>query len=82
MTDNACVLTQSAPPSIVEIKIWLLRSGLDQPALARHLGITKQYLNDILHGKRKALHIRRRMVEEFGCPPHLIDWNPQEEFAA
>jgi transcriptional regulator with XRE-family HTH domain len=78
------VLTQSAQPSlpIVEIKVFLLRKGLDQPTVARQLGITKQYLNDILHGKRKALHIRNRMVEELGFPPQLINWKQSEDLAA
>jgi DNA-binding Xre family transcriptional regulator len=78
------VLTQSATKRIpiVELKVFMLRNGWDQPTLARRLGITKQYLGDILHGKRKALHIRNRMIEELGFPKQLVAWNPPQGIAA
>jgi transcriptional regulator with XRE-family HTH domain len=67
---------------MLELKILLLRRGLTQPELASQLGITKQYLNDILHGKRKALHVRSRLVHEFGFPEHLVEWRSELRSAA
>jgi transcriptional regulator with XRE-family HTH domain len=67
--------------SIVETKVFLLRNGWDQPTVARRLGITKQYLNCILHGKRKALRIRQRLIDEFGFPADLVRWKSQKRAA-
>jgi transcriptional regulator with XRE-family HTH domain len=67
--------------SIVEVKVFMLRKGWDQPTVARQLGITKQYLNGILHGKRKALHIRQRLIDEFHFPAKLVAWEPQRRAA-
>jgi len=67
---------------MIELKIFLLRNGLDQPLIASQLGITKQYVSDIFAGKRKALHIRRRMVEEVGIPADLVEWREPDQRAA
>jgi transcriptional regulator with XRE-family HTH domain len=67
---------------MIELKIFLLRNGLDQPLIAAELGITKQYVSDIFAGKRKALHIRRRMVDELGIPAELVAWREPDRRAA
>ena len=59
---------------MIEITIFLLRKGITRPELARRLGITNQYLHDILHGKRRALHVRSRLVHEFGFPEDLVEY--------
>lgn len=56
----------------IELKCWLIRNGLTQIQVARQLGITRQYLDFILKGKRKAPKMRRRLVAEIGMPAGLI----------
>lgn len=67
---------------MLELKIFLLRKGLDQPTVARRLGVSKQYISDIFRGKRKALHIRQRMIDELGFDPALVAWEPVKKKAA
>lgn len=67
---------------LIEIKIFLLRNGLDQTRVAKALGVTKQYVHDIFHGRRKALQIRHRLVQELGFPPELIAYRPNGRRAA
>ena len=67
---------------MIELKIFLLRNGLDQPLIASQLGITKQYVSDIFAGKRKALRIRQRLVDELGIPAELVAWREPERRAA
>jgi transcriptional regulator with XRE-family HTH domain len=66
----------------IELKCWLVRHGLSQPKLARQLGITRQYLSFILKSQRKAQHIRRQLVVDFGLPAELVSYSPEERKAA
>jgi len=50
--------------------------------IASQLGITKQYVSDIFAGKRKALRIRQRLVDELGIPAELVAWREPERRAA
>lgn len=63
----------------IELKCWLIRHGLTQPKVARRLGITRQYLSDIIKGKRKAPRVRRQLVEEIGIPSDLVAYEPERE---
>ena len=65
-----------------DFKIWLLRRNISQRRIARDLGISVQYLNDIIKGDRKAPHIRVRLICEFGVPPKLIEYHPPARRAA
>jgi transcriptional regulator with XRE-family HTH domain len=60
------------PTQHTELRVHLLRQGLSQRGLAKQLGITVQYLNDVLHGRRNGKPIRARLAAEFGIPHHLI----------
>jgi transcriptional regulator with XRE-family HTH domain len=66
----------------MELKVWLLRRGLSQRSIARQLGVSVQYLNIIVQGKRKGSAIRKRLVTEFGIPAELVNYRPEEKAAA
>lgn len=65
-----------------EFKVHLIRRGLSQRKLARELGITVQYLNDVVRGRRKAHQVRVRLICEFGIPAELVEYRPEESQAA
>jgi transcriptional regulator with XRE-family HTH domain len=67
---------------MLELKILLLQRGITLQSVAHDLGVSRQYLYDILHGKRKALHVRSRLVHEFGFPEHLVEWRSELRSAA
>lgn len=56
----------------ISLKLHLMRRGLSQRRIARELGITVQYLNDILQRRRKAPKLRNRLVEEFEIPAEYL----------
>ena len=66
----------------MELKVWLLRHKLSQRRIAKQLGVSTQYLNFIVQGKRKGHSIRRRLVSEFGIPAELVNYRPEEKAAA
>jgi len=53
-------------------KIELLKRGLSQVEVASKLGISKQYLCDIVQGRRCPQPLVRRMVTEIGLPKSLF----------
>jgi plasmid maintenance system antidote protein VapI len=55
-----------------QLRIHLLERNLSQRGIAKKLGITVQYLNDVLRGRRSGSSIRGRLSSEFGIPSHLI----------
>lgn len=48
---------------LIRVKTWLTINGMNQGELARMLGISGAYLSDILHGKRRGEHIRRKITD-------------------
>ena len=57
---------------MLDLKIYLIKRKLPQYQLAAKLGITQQYMSDIVHGKRRAKNIRMRMVQELGFPASVV----------
>ena len=53
-------------------KIELLHLGLSQSEVARQLAISRQYVSDIVHGRKTPRLIIGRMVEEIGLPEYLF----------
>lgn len=45
-----------------KVKIALIRSGITQKDLAKQLGITRQYFNAIIHGKRCSPDLERKIL--------------------
>ncbi len=68
----------SANTKHTELKVHLLRQDKSQRQIAKTLGITVTYLNDILRGRRKGEGIRQRLVAEFGIPAELIQSHQEE----
>jgi len=66
----------------LQLRIWLLEHGLSQRAIARRLGVSPQYLNQVLLGRKPGLGIRRRLVRELGFPEDLIAYEPDKRKAA
>jgi len=50
--------------------------------IGRALGISTTYVFQVLHNKRPAYHIRRRLVRELGFPEDLIAYEPGKRKAA
>ena len=63
----------------IELKIELLRRGIACNEIADRLGISPQYLCDVMKGRTSAPHIRKRLVEEIGLPAHLVAHKPNHE---
>ena len=63
------------------IKIWLIRNGRSQAEIARALNVSQVYLHLVLAGKRKAPHIRKKLIREFGLPKKLVG-DPTQRRAA
>jgi hypothetical protein len=66
---------------MIEFKIFLLRKGFNQSSFALHVGISVQYMSDIVLGKRRAPKLRRRLIDEFGVPSRLIAYRPIKKAA-
>ena len=66
-------------PNISKIKIQLIERDLTQTKLARDLGISKQYLCDILQGRKRPQPIINRLVDELKFPRSLF---PEKRKAA
>lgn len=64
------------------IKIWMIRNGLRQSEVANRLGVSRSYLHQVLAGKRKAPHIRRKLVRVVGMPSKLVTEPVQQRRAA
>ena len=58
---------------MLELKIYLMKQGVTQYQLAERLGVTQQYVSDVIRGKRKAHGIRHRMVDELGYPAGIVN---------
>ena len=71
------MVNKSLPNQEIEIRVFMLRSGLTLRSIAHRLGITHPYVVQVLKGRRPALHVRRRLVEEIGFPADLILYRPQ-----
>lgn len=54
------------------LRLHLIRRDLRPSDLAAGLGISVQYLNNILAGVRRAEPIRTRLIEEYGIPASLL----------
>lgn len=65
-----------------EIQIWLIRKGLKQADIAKRLGVSRPYLSRVLSGKRKADHVRRKLVRVVGMPARLIRSGVEQRRAA
>lgn len=52
--------------SIIEIKVALLRSKQTQAQIARRLGISKQYVNTVIKGKRTTMRVRKAIAKAVG----------------
>ncbi len=57
----------------IRFKVWLIENETSQRKLAQQLGVTVQYLCDVLRGRRPGRRLRRRLVEECGVPVHLAE---------
>lgn len=66
----------------VELRVFLLRNGLSYRKVAKLLGISKTYVNQVFQHDRPAQHIRSRMVTELGIPAELVEYRPEVSKAA
>lgn len=64
---------------MLELKIHLIKNGITQLDLARQLGISPQYMSDVVKGRRKAPHIRQRLIA-LGMPAKLPS-RPKKSFS-
>ncbi len=64
--------TSMALKNSSKFKIELLKRGLSQVEVARRLEISKQYMCDIVQGRKCPKHLTSRLVEEFGLPEGLF----------
>ena len=64
------------------IRLHLVSNDLTVVQLARQLGLSRQYLYDIFQGNRPAPGVRKRLVEEFGFAPELVEYAPARSQAA
>lgn len=64
---------------MVELKIELLRRGLTQNAIARHFGVSRQFIYDILHSNKRMDSYRKRIVTELGLPERLVAFQPHKK---
>lgn len=61
-----------ALPNSTNIKIELLRLGLSQAQVAEQLRISRQYMCDIVQGRRAPQKIIARLIGEIGLPVQLF----------
>ena len=52
----------------IEIKVALLRAGTNQMEIARKLGITKQFVNQVIKGHRPTRRVREAIARAVGKP--------------
>jgi len=65
-------------PNTRLIKSLFVLKGIEQNKLAKELGITKQYLSNIINGQRKAKEIRKKIAELLGMPYETL-WFDKED---
>jgi len=63
----------------VEIRVWMLRSGIKTRDAADALGVTAVAVNRFINGCMSSRRIRRFFLDK-GCPPNLLP-NDAEEAA-
>ncbi len=68
-----CSADLSEEQKHTELKVHLMRRGLSQRQIARDLGITVQYLNDIIRGRRRAPSLRQRLIQDFEIPAQYLE---------
>jgi hypothetical protein len=64
------------------IRVFMLENDLTCRNLAKTLGISKSYVNDVLKGNVRADDIRGRLVSEAGFPAELAAFNPRNTASA
>lgn len=74
MLATAPTAYQSDEERHIDFKVHLVRRSLSQRRIARALGISVVYLNQVIRGRRKGVNIRKRLVSEFGIPPELVGY--------
>lgn len=50
----------------LEIKILLLRAGVTQSSIAKKIGVTPPFVNQIIKGQRPTGRVRRAIAEAVG----------------
>lgn len=64
----------------VELQTLLERDGMTQAQLAEHVGVSFQYINDMIRGHRKAKPaMRRRIAEALKVPQSMLIPGPKNE---
>lgn len=59
-----------------ELKVHLLRRGLSQRRIAKEIGISQQWLSDVLTKGWPAPHIRKKLIRKYKIPAELVKYHP------
>ncbi len=57
---------------IIEIKKWVIESGLRQREIASKLGVSYQHLNNVIHGRSISGLVEKALVD-LGCPREAFE---------
>ena len=52
----------------MEIKILLIRAGITQSSIARKLGVTNSFVNQVIKGHRHTERVKMAIAEAVGKP--------------
>jgi transcriptional regulator with XRE-family HTH domain len=55
----------------LRLRVWLIKSGMTQTALAKKVGTSQPFLSEVLQGKRIGLKLRERLINEVGMPREI-----------
>lgn len=71
-------MSQAYQNTYKEFRIHLLQEEKTVREVAGRLGISVQYLADVLKGNRPGRTVRERLVKECGVPAHLVEGVSQQ----
>jgi hypothetical protein len=66
------LLARAHSRRVIEIKKWLLDKGFRQKDLAKQLGVSLGFLNNIIHGRTSGRELEKALVN-LGCPQDAFE---------